>query len=160
MISGPISAKKESMRGEGDALVKFDAVVIGAGQAGSPLAYRLADQGWNVALVERAQLGGTCVNTGCNPTKTMVASAQVAHYAREAARWGVRTGQVSVDLPAVIARKNKVVRDGRRSLEDAVAARKSLRLYRGDARFHDAHTIHVNGDVNGEELTSEKIFIN
>jgi pyruvate/2-oxoglutarate dehydrogenase complex dihydrolipoamide dehydrogenase (E3) component len=140
--------------------VKFDAIVIGAGQAGGPLAYRLADHGWNVALVERAQLGGTCVNTGCNPTKTMVASAQVAHYAREAARWGVLTGPVSVDLPAVIARKNKVVQDGRQSLEDAAAARKSLRLYRGQARFRDAHTINVSGDVNGEELTSEKIFIN
>ena len=72
----------------------------------------------------------------------------------------MRASQVSVDLPAVIARKNKVVQSGRQSLEDAVAARKSLRLYRGHARFRDAHTIHVSGDVNGEELTSEKIFIN
>jgi pyruvate/2-oxoglutarate dehydrogenase complex dihydrolipoamide dehydrogenase (E3) component len=144
------------MWAKGDAPVKFDAIVIGAGQAGDPLSHGLADHGWNVALVERAQLGGTCVNTGCNPTKTMVASAQVAHYARQAARWGVRASQVSVDMPAVIARKKKVVQGGRQGLEDAVAACKSLRLYRGHARFRAAHTI----DVNGEELTSEKIFIN
>jgi pyruvate/2-oxoglutarate dehydrogenase complex dihydrolipoamide dehydrogenase (E3) component len=141
---------------KGDASVTFDAIVIGAGQAGGPLSYALADKGWNVALVERAQLGGTCVNTGCNPTKTMVASAQVAYYARQAARWGVRTGAVSVDFPVVIARKNKVVLGGRQSLEQSVAARKSLRLYHGPAQFRAAHTI----GVNGEELTSEKIFIN
>jgi pyruvate/2-oxoglutarate dehydrogenase complex dihydrolipoamide dehydrogenase (E3) component len=135
--------------------VKFDAIIIGAGQSGGPLSYRLADHGWHVALVERAYLGGTCVNTGCTPTKTMVASAQVAHYARAAARWGVRTGQVSVDLPAVVARKNKIVENARQSHERAIASRKSLQLYRGQARFRDARTV----QVNGEELTSEKIFI-
>jgi pyruvate/2-oxoglutarate dehydrogenase complex dihydrolipoamide dehydrogenase (E3) component len=85
----------------------------------------------------------------------MVASAQVAHYAREASRWGVRAGEVSVDFPAVVARKDKVVENARQSQERAVAARKSLRLYRGHARFRDAHTV----EVNGEQLTSEKIFI-
>jgi pyruvate/2-oxoglutarate dehydrogenase complex dihydrolipoamide dehydrogenase (E3) component len=141
--------------GKGDAAVKFDAIVIGAGQSGGPLSYRLADHGWTVALVEEAQLGGTCVNTGCTPTKTLVASAQVAHYARAASRWGVRTSEVSVDLPAVVARKNKIVQTARQNHEKAVAARKSLRLYRGHARFRDAHTV----EVNGEQITSEKIFI-
>ena len=76
---------------------RYDAIVLGSGQAGNPLAQKLADHGWSVALVEKEHLGGTCVNTGCTPTKTMIASAQVAHYARHAARWGVRTGEVSVD---------------------------------------------------------------
>src|SRR5207253_11154296 len=67
--------------------MKYDAIIIGSGQAGNPLAYRLADLGWSVALVEQKHLGGTCINTGCTPTKTMVHRAQVAHYARNAARW-------------------------------------------------------------------------
>ena len=136
--------------------MNFDAIVIGAGQAGIPLSTRLADLGWSVALVERAYLGGTCINTGCTPTKTMVASAQVAYYARQAARWGVRTGEVSVDLAAVIARKSKVVMDARDGLERRVAGRKSLRLFRGQARFRSAQTV----EVDGQELTAGKIFIN
>ena len=89
--------------------MKYDAIVIGSGQAGNPLAHKLADHGWNVALIEKAHLGGTCINTGCTPTKTMVASAQVAYYARNASRWGVRANDVGVDLPAIVARKQKIV---------------------------------------------------
>ena len=85
----------------------YDAIVIGSGQAGNPLSHRLADHGWKVAMVEKAHLGGTCINTGCTPTKAMVASAQVAHYARDAARWGVRANGVSVDLGKVVDRKNR-----------------------------------------------------
>src|SRR5258706_9254397 len=88
--------------------MKFDAIVIGSGQGGNPLCHRLADNGSNVALVERSHLGGTCINSGCTPTKTMVASAQVAHYARNAARWGVHASDVDLDLPAILERKNKV----------------------------------------------------
>src|ERR1700684_1714936 len=88
---------------------RYDAIVIGSGQAGSPLSQKLADRGWSVALVEKEHLGGTCVNTGCTPTKTMIASAQVAYYARNADRWGVRTGAISMDLPKVLARKDQVV---------------------------------------------------
>ena len=76
--------------------MQFDAIIIGTGQAGSPLAAALADKGWKVAIIERGPLGGTCINTGCTPTKTMVHRAQVAHYARNAARWGVRASNVSV----------------------------------------------------------------
>src|ERR1700740_3728352 len=104
----------------------FDAIVIGSGQAGNPLSQKLADLGWSVALIEREHLGGTCINTGCTPTKTMIASAQVAHYARNAARWGVRTGEVSVDLPDVVARKNRVVEQWRSGQERKVAERKNL----------------------------------
>lgn len=134
----------------------FDAIILGAGQAGSPLAYALADQGWNVALVERDQLGGTCINTGCTPTKTMVASAQVAHYARNAARWGVRAADVSVDLAAVVARKDTVVGEFRAGHARKVQARPTLKLFDGTGRFRDARTV----EVNGEELRSERIFVN
>jgi pyruvate/2-oxoglutarate dehydrogenase complex dihydrolipoamide dehydrogenase (E3) component len=135
--------------------MNFDAIVIGSGQGGNPLSQQLADLGWSVALVEQAQLGGTCINTGCTPTKTMVASAQVAHYARHADRWGVRTAAVSVDMPAVVARKNKIVERMRGGQEGNVAKRKTMRLYRGHARFVGSHAL----EVGGEQLTSEKIFI-
>ena len=114
---------------------KYDAIVIGSGQAGNPLSQKLADHGWTVALIEKEHLGGTCVNTGCTPTKTMVASAQVAHYARNAAKWGVRTGEVSVDLPRIVARKDQIVNQWRTGLEKKVQQRKSLHLHRGQARF-------------------------
>jgi pyruvate/2-oxoglutarate dehydrogenase complex dihydrolipoamide dehydrogenase (E3) component len=134
----------------------YDAIVIGSGQAGSPLSYRLADQGWTVALIEKANLGGTCINTGCTPTKTMIASAQVAHYARHAAKWGVRTSSVSVDLPAIVGRKNKVVESFRGGHQRKIEQRKNLTLYRGQARFLSPHQVQV-GDEN---LESERIFIN
>lgn len=134
---------------------KFDGIIVGSGQGGNPLAFKLADLGWNVALIEESHLGGTCINTGCTPTKTMVASAQVAHYARRASRWGVRASDVSVDLPAVIGRKNKVVESFRAGQEKRVSDRKSLRLFRGHARFTGPHSIQV-GD---ERIESEKIFI-
>src|SRR6266704_1105379 len=96
---------------------RFDAIVIGSGQAGNPLSQKLADHGWSVALVEKAELGGTCINTGCTPTKTMVASAQVAHYVRHAEQWGVRTGEVPVDLPKVVDRKDQIVKQWRSGVE-------------------------------------------
>ncbi len=136
--------------------MKYDAIVIGSGQAGNPLSHKLADQGWTVALLEKAHLGGTCINTGCTPTKTMVASAQVAHYARNAARWGVRTNIVSIDLPAIIARKDKMVQSFRSGQQRKVDARKNLRLYRGQARFVGPHQI----GVGEETLEGERIFIN
>jgi pyruvate/2-oxoglutarate dehydrogenase complex dihydrolipoamide dehydrogenase (E3) component len=135
---------------------KYDAIVIGSGQAGNPLSQKLADQGWTVALAEQEHLGGTCINTGCTPTKTMVACAQVAHYARNAGRWGVRTGQVSVNLAEIVARKDQVVGQWRSGLERKVQDRPNLHLYRGHARFIGPHRLRV-GD---QELESERIFIN
>src|SRR5439155_17365594 len=114
---------------------KYDAIVIGSGQAGNPLSQKLADQGWTVALVEKEHLGGTCVNTGCTPTKTMIASAQVAHYARHADVWGVQAGAVRVDLRSVVARKDRIVNQWRSGVEKKIADRKNLHLYRGAARF-------------------------
>src|SRR5262245_50497336 len=108
---------------------RYDAIVIGSGQAGNQLSQKLAEQGWTVALIEKEHLGGTCVNTGCTPTKTMVASAQVAHYARHAGNWGVQAGPVHVDLAGVVARKDRIVNQWRSGLERKLAAHKNLHLY-------------------------------
>jgi pyruvate/2-oxoglutarate dehydrogenase complex dihydrolipoamide dehydrogenase (E3) component len=135
--------------------MKFDAIVIGSGQAGKPLSYALADHGWKIAFIERAELGGSCINTGCTPTKTMVASAQVARYARDAERWGVRAGNVSVDLPAVVARQNKVVQGFRDSIQKRINDRPNIRLVRAHARFSGPHQV----EAGGETFESEKIFI-
>jgi pyruvate/2-oxoglutarate dehydrogenase complex dihydrolipoamide dehydrogenase (E3) component len=137
-------------------MARYDAVVIGSGQAGNPLSQKLADQGWTVALIEKEHLGGTCINTGCTPTKTMIASAQVAHYARHADVWGVQAGAVRVDLPSVVARKDRIVNQWRSGVERKIADRKNLRLYRGAAWFIGPHRLRVNE----EEIESERIFIN
>jgi len=134
---------------------KYDAIVIGSGQAGNPLSYALAERGWTVALIEKSHLGGTCINTGCTPTKTMIASAQVAHYARDAARWGVHTGRVEVDLSFVVDRKNAVVQRFRGNQERNVIKHPSVHLYRSRAHFRSPHEVEVDKDV----LQSEHIFI-
>ncbi len=108
-----------------------------------------------MAFVEKDQLGGTCVNTGCTPTKTMVASAQVAYYARNANRWGIRAGEVSVDLPTVVSRKDRVVAQSRSGLMRKVEERKKLRLYREHARFVGPHQVRIGEEV----IESERIFI-
>jgi len=136
--------------------MKCDAIIIGSGQAGNPLSESLTDQGLKVALIEKAHLGGTCINTGCTPTKTMVASAQVAYYARNAARWGVHTGEVRVDLPKIIARKDAIVQSFRSGHERKVESRDNLHLYRGHARFLGPRQVAVGAEV----LESERIFIN
>src|SRR5262245_27904353 len=102
---------------EDQPMSRYDAIVIGSGQAGNPLSQKLADQGWSVALIEKGPLGGTCVNTGCTPTKTMVASAQVAHYARNAGNWGVHAEAVRVDLARVVTRKDRIVSQWRSGIE-------------------------------------------
>jgi pyruvate/2-oxoglutarate dehydrogenase complex dihydrolipoamide dehydrogenase (E3) component len=135
---------------------RYDAIVIGSGQAGNPLSQKLADHGWTVALIEKDHLGGTCINTGCTPTKTMIASAQVAHYARDAARWGVHTSDVRVNLAEVVARKNQIVNQWRGGVERKVRERKNLHLHRGPARFLDPHRVQVGAEV----LEGERIFIN
>ena len=135
--------------------MKYDAIIIGSGQSGAPLSNAIADHGWTVALIEESFLGGTCINTGCTPTKTMVQRALVSHYARNAARWGVHTHGVTVDLPEIVAQKDKVVLGFRSGKEKQVATRPKMHLYRGHARFTGPHTL----TVNGESLESDKIFI-
>ena len=134
---------------------RFDSIIVGAGQAGPPLAGRLTAAGMTVALVERHLFGGTCVNTGCMPTKTLPASAYAAHLARRAADFGVVTGPVSVDLARVRARADAVVRS-RDGIEAGCARCLAARLIRGHARFEAPDVIRV-GD---ERLTAPRIFIN
>src|SRR6267378_4710122 len=114
--------------------MKFDVIVVGSGQAGVPLATRLARTGKQVMLAERAELGGTCVNAGCTPTKTMIASARAAHVARTAARLGVRAGPVEVDLPAVVDRKDDIVRKWREAVSKRLQV-EGLTVVHGQARF-------------------------
>ena len=135
----------------------FDAIVIGAGQAGPPLAGRLTAAGMKVALIERHLVGGTCVNTGCMPTKTMVASAYAAHLARRAADYGVRiTGDIGVDLAAVRARAGAVTLDARSGIESWLGGMEGLTLIRGQARFEAPDRV----SAGGESLTAPRIFIN
>jgi len=135
----------------------LDAIVIGAGQAGPSLAVDFARRGLRTALIERERLGGTCVNVGCIPTKTLVASARAAQVARRAAEWGVQLdGGVRVDMAAVKARKDAVVNHSRQNLERWIAGTDNLELIVGAARFVDAHSV----EVNGRRLSAPKIFIN
>ncbi len=134
----------------------FDAIIIGAGQAGPPLAGRLTAAGMTVALIERKLVGGTCVNTGCMPTKTLVASAYAAHLARRSADFGIATGEVTVDMPAVAARARKVVMDARSGNERWLEGMAGLTFLRGHARFTGPRTI----AVDGEEMTAPRIFLN
>lgn len=135
----------------------FDALIIGAGQAGPPLAGRLTQAGMRVALVEREYVGGTCVNTGCIPTKTLVASARVAHVARHAGRWGIETtGPVQVDMKAVKARKDRVALESRAGVERWLSGMSGLTLFHGHARFEGNKNVRVGDD----RLRAERIFIN
>ena len=134
----------------------FDAIIVGAGQAGPPLAGRLTAAGQTVAVIERKLVGGTCVNYGCIPTKTLVASAHAAHLARRGADFGVGTGEVAVDMAAVKARKDRISGGDREGVESWLEGMKGCTLTRGHARFEDPHTIRV-----GEQLlTADRIFLN
>ena len=134
----------------------FDAIIVGAGQAGPPLAGRLTAAGMKVALIERKLVGGTCVNTGCMPTKTLVASAYAAHLARRGAEFGVSTGAVGIDMPAVAARADKVVTKARTSNEQWLESMEGLTFLRGHARFTAPGVI----EVDGKALTAPRIFLN
>jgi pyruvate/2-oxoglutarate dehydrogenase complex dihydrolipoamide dehydrogenase (E3) component len=134
-----------------------DVIVIGSGQAGVPLSKRLAAAGRRVVLVERGELGGTCVNTGCTPTKTLIASARAAQVARRAGRLGVNAGPVSVDLAAVVDRKDAVVERWRRGVRAGLEeAGPRLELRSGHARFTGPREI----EVGGERLAAEVVVVN
>jgi pyruvate/2-oxoglutarate dehydrogenase complex dihydrolipoamide dehydrogenase (E3) component len=136
---------------------QFDAIIIGAGQSGPFLAARLADGGRKVALIEREHLGGTCVNDGCTPTKTLVASARAAWSARHAAEFGVLLkGPVTVDMKAVKARKDKVVNASVKNLSDWLGGLKTLEYIKGSGSFVSANEVSVGRRV----LTAPQIFIN
>ncbi len=137
--------------------VPYDAIVIGTGQAGPPLAGRLTAAGLKVAIIERGLFGGTCVNTGCIPTKAMVASAYAARIATRAAEFGVVTGTpVTVDMKRVKARKDEISGQSNHSVESGLRTLANCTVYQGHARFESAQEVSV-GDVR---LTAGKIFIN
>ena len=137
--------------------VRFDAIIIGTGQAGPALAARLSDSGMKVAVTERKLFGGTCVNTGCVPTKTLVASAYAAHLARRAAEYGVAiAGAVNVDMKRVKARKDEISGHFNKGVENWMQGLAHSTIYRGHARFESPRTVRVNGEL----LEADKIFIN
>lgn len=140
---------------------QYDGIVIGAGQAGGPIATTLARAGWKMALIEREHVGGTCVNEGCTPTKTMVASARVAYLARRGADYGVRTGPITIDMETVRRRKREIVETFRSGSESGVKETPNLDFLKGEARFTGPKAISVRLEDGTERtLTADKIFIN
>jgi pyruvate/2-oxoglutarate dehydrogenase complex dihydrolipoamide dehydrogenase (E3) component len=138
-------------------MADFDAIIIGTGQAGPALARRVVAAGWKVAIIERKLFGGTCINTGCTPTKTLVASAYAAHLARRAADYGVVIpGAVGVDMKAVKARKDAVVGTSRRGIERSLKALEGCTVYEGHARFVGPKEVGVGDEL----LRADRIFIN
>lgn len=136
---------------------QFDAIVIGTGQAGPPLAVRLAGAGMKVAIVERKRFGGTCVNNGCIPTKTLVASARAAYVARRGGEFGVMIdSSIGVDMKRVKARKDAVVRRSNEGVEKWLKGTENLTVYEGHGRFVDKNQIRVGDEL----LVAEKVFIN
>lgn len=135
----------------------FDAIIIGTGQAGPALAARLAGAGMKTAVIERARFGGTCVNTGCIPTKTLIASAYAAQLARRAAEYGVTIGgPVAVDMKQVKARKDEISGRSSNGVEQWMRSLENGTVYQGHARFESAHSVRVNGEL----LEADRIFVN
>lgn len=140
---------------------QYDAIIIGSGQAGGPLATSLAQAGWKTALIEKEHVGGTCINEGCTPTKTMVASARVAYLARRAADYGVQTGPVTVDLGQVRQRKRDVVNSFRNSSQRRLERTEGVDLLFGEARFVGPKSVEVQLNDGGvRSLAAGHIFIN
>lgn len=137
-------------------MTAYDAIIIGTGQAGPPLARRLAGEGMKVAIIERGRFGGTCINTGCTPTKTLVASAYAAHVARRGADYGFSAGDVKVDMKRVKARKDHVVGLSNRGVERSLKNLENCRVYEAHARFVAPHEVQVGSEI----LKSDRIFIN
>lgn len=136
---------------------KFDAIIIGTGQAGPSLAARMTREGMKTAIVERKLFGGTCVNVGCIPTKALVASARAAHMARRGADFGVAIdGPISVDMKKVKARKDAIVRQSNQGVTNWLKSMKNLTVYEGQGRFESPTSVRVNGDL----LEAEKIILN
>ncbi len=140
---------------------QFDAIIIGTGQAGKPLCTALAEAGMRTAIIERKDVGGTCINVGCTPTKTMVASARVAYLARRGADYGVHTGDVRIDMERVRQRKRDIVKDFRDAGQARIEQAANVELIFGDASFTAAESLLIRLRDGGQRtLTAEKIFIN
>ena len=134
----------------------FDAIIIGTGQAGPPLAKRLSAAGMSVAIIERNKFGGTCVNTGCIPTKTLIASAYAAHVARRGTEYGFANGNVQVDMKRVKARKDEVAGRSNKGVELSLRELKRCTVIEGHARFQSSHAVLVNDEI----LEADKIYLN
>jgi len=140
---------------------RYDAILIGAGQANPPLARSLAASGWDVAVVEREHVGGTCINEGCTPSKTMIASARVAHMARRSRDFGVMTGAVSVDLTTVRQRKRDIVESFRKGGHKRLEETEGVDLLMGEGGFTGPKSVEVlMNDGSTRHLTADTIFIN
>ena len=139
----------------------YDAIVIGAGQAGGPLSTALAQAGKKTAIIERIHVGGTCINEGCTPTKTMVASARVAYLTRRGANYGVHTGPISIDMTVVRKRKRDIVDSFRNGSQRRIEGTEGVDLLMGEAHFTGPKTLEVRlADGETRQLTAETIFIN
>lgn len=139
----------------------YDAIVIGAGQSGGPLSTTLAGAGMKTAIIEREHVGGTCINEGCTPTKTMVASARIAYLTKRAADYGINTGNVTIDLKKVRQRKRDIVDSWQKSSQKKIEDVDGVDLMFGEAKFLKPKKIYVKlNDGNSKELTADKIFIN
>jgi pyruvate/2-oxoglutarate dehydrogenase complex dihydrolipoamide dehydrogenase (E3) component len=139
---------------------KFDAIIIGSGQGGNPLAKKMADKGWKTAIVEQRYLGGTCINDGCTPTKAMIACAKVAHTVFHSKWWGIHSHGFTVDLPFIVARKNNIVEQFRAGTAKGLQS-EGITVFMGSAAFTGNKTIKVTGHKGEEQLlTAEHIFIN
>jgi pyruvate/2-oxoglutarate dehydrogenase complex dihydrolipoamide dehydrogenase (E3) component len=148
------------IRAHQEAKMHYHTIIIGTGQAGPPLATGLANMGHKVAIIEGAHLGGSCVNYGCTPTKTLRASARIAHLARHASNWGIQTGDIGIDFSAVMARKDDIVNNSRSGLEGWLTSYDSLDLIRGWAQFDgrdgDAFRVRVGDDIH----TADRVYLN
>ena len=139
----------------------FDAIVIGAGQAGGPLATALAKAGHKTALIERVHVGGTCVNEGCTPTKTMVASARVAHLTRRGADYGVHSGPIQIDMSKIRQRKRDIVESFRDGSQKGIEGTEGVSLIMGEAHFSGPKTVEIQLNGGGtRQITADLIFIN
>lgn len=139
----------------------YQAIVIGAGQAGTPLSQALADAGLRTALIEREHVGGTCVNEGCTPTKTMIASGRVAYLARRGTDYGVRTGDITMDMARVRERKRNIVASFRGAIQGRIEKTHNLELVFGEARFTGPKSVDVRqNDGTQRTVSADKIFIN
>lgn len=139
---------------------QFDAIIIGSGQGGNPLARAMAKKGWKTAMIERRWAGGTCVNTGCTPTKTMVASARIAYLDRRSADFGVHTTGLSINFQEVLARKNAIVEQARANNLKSLTTTENLTFLAGDASFTAAHDIVIALNAGGtRELSAPRIIL-
>lgn len=139
----------------------YDAIIIGSGQAGTPLSKKLAKQGWKTALVEKQYIGGTCVNVGCTPTKTMIASARAVYDIRQAGELGISVGRCIIDMPHIISRKNSIVKKFKEGAREGLEATDGLDILFGEAKFTGKNSLQIamnNGSTR--TLSADHIFIN